>query len=241
MNAPSQVLTLKIDGRDVTGRADETILQVARENGIFIPTLCYMDSLTPIGACRMCLVEIKGSSKLFAACVTHIAEGMEVTTQSERLARYRRMNVELLFSERNHICSVCVANGHCDLQTLAQQTGVTYVNFPYRNPRLPVDASHERFGLDHNRCVLCARCVRVCDEIEGAHVWDMGGRGIETHVVADLDLPWGESETCTSCGKCVQICPTGALFNKGLAAAESVKHRSFLVRLAAMREGDDER
>jgi bidirectional [NiFe] hydrogenase diaphorase subunit len=241
MNAPSQVLTLKIDGQDVTGRADETILQLARENGIFIPTLCYQDSLTAIGACRMCLVEIKGSPKLVSACVTHIAEGMEVLTKSERLNRYRRMIVELLFSERNHICSVCVANGHCDLQTLARDTGVTYVDFPYRHPRLKVDASHERFGLDHNRCVLCTRCVRVCDEIEGAHVWDLGGRGIEACIVADLDLPWGESTTCTSCGKCVQICPTGALFKKGLAASESVKHRSFLTRLAAMREEEDER
>jgi bidirectional [NiFe] hydrogenase diaphorase subunit len=83
--------------------------------------------------------------------------------------------------------------------------------------------------------------VRVCDEIEGAHVWDFGGRGVETRVVADVNLPWGESMTCTSCGKCVQVCPTGALFKKGLAAAESVKHRSFLVRLTAMRESDDER
>jgi bidirectional [NiFe] hydrogenase diaphorase subunit len=241
MTTPSQVLTLKIDGQDVTGRADETILQVARENGIFIPTLCYLDSLTAIGACRLCLVEIKGSAKLVSACVTVITQGMEVSTGSERLERYRRMIVELLFSERNHICSVCVANGHCDLQTLAVRTGVTYINFPYRHPRLKVDASHERFGLDHNRCVLCTRCVRVCDEIEGAHVWDIGGRGIEACIVADLDLPWGESTTCTSCGKCVQVCPTGALFKKGLAAAESVKHRSFLVRLTEMREGEDER
>lgn len=241
MNTPSQVLTLKIDGKDVTGRAGETVLQVARENGIEIPTLCYLEGLSIIGACRMCMVEIKGSPKLFAACATQIAEGMEVSTQTEHLKQYRRMNVELLFSERNHICSVCVANGHCDLQNLARQTGVTYIDFPYLSPKLPVDMSHDRFGLDHNRCVLCARCVRVCGEVEGAHVWDFGGRGGETRVVADLNLPWGESLSCTSCGKCVQVCPTGALFNQGLAAAESVKHRSFLVRLTAMRESDDER
>lgn len=240
MISPSQVLTLKIDGQDVTGRADETILRVARDNGIFIPTLCFLDSLTPIGACRLCLVEIKGSPRLFAACVTHIAEGMEILTRSERLDRYRKMIVELLFAERNHICSVCVANGHCDLQTLAKQVGVTYVDFPYRSPGLGVDASHERFGLDHNRCVLCTRCVRVCDEVEGAHVWDLAGRGIEAHIVADLDIPWGASDTCTSCGKCVQICPTGALFKKGVAAAELVKHRGFLTQLTAMREGEDE-
>ncbi len=236
MTTPSQVLTLKIDGQDVTGRADETILQVARENGIHIPTLCFLDSLSPLGACRLCLVEIKGSPRLFAACVTYIAEGMEVLTKSDRLNKYRRMIVELLFAERNHICSICVANGHCDLQDLAREMGVTYVDFPYRYPRLGVDASHERFGLDHNRCVLCMRCVRVCGEVEGAHTWDVAGRGIEAHVSADLDFPWGDSDTCTSCGKCVQVCPTGALFKKGVAAAEMVKHRSFLVRLTAMRE-----
>ncbi len=239
MISPSQVLTLRIDGQDVTGRADETILQVARENGIHIPTLCYLDSLTAIGACRLCLVEVKGAPRLFSACVTYIAEGMEVLTQSERLNKYRRMIVELLFAERNHICSVCVANGHCDLQGLAREVGVTYVDFPYRHPRLGVDASHERFGLDHNRCVLCTRCVRVCDEVEGAHVWDLAGRGIEARVAADLDIPWGQSDTCTSCGKCVQVCPTGALFKKGVAAAELVKHRSFLVRLTAMREEEE--
>jgi bidirectional [NiFe] hydrogenase diaphorase subunit len=240
MTTPSQVLTLKIDGQDVTGRADETILQVARENGVHIPTLCFLDGLSAIGACRLCLVEIKGSPRLFAACVTYIAEGMEVLTKSERLSRYRRMIVELLFSERNHVCSVCVANGHCDLQTLAREMGVTYVDLPYRHPRLGVDASHERFGLDHNRCVLCTRCVRVCDEVEGAHVWDLSGRGIAARIAADLDVPWGTSETCTSCGKCVQICPTGALFKKGVAAAEMVKQRAFLAQLTAMREDGNE-
>jgi bidirectional [NiFe] hydrogenase diaphorase subunit len=103
-----------------------------------------------------------------------------------------------------------------------------------------VDASHERFGLDHNRCVLCTRCVRVCDEVEGAHVWDIAGRGIEARIAADLDTPWGTSETCTSCGKCVQVCPTGALFKKGVAAAEMVKQRSFLVQLTALREDGNE-
>lgn len=236
MNVPSQVLTLKIDGQDVTGRADETVLQVARENGLHIPTLCYLEGLSPVGACRLCLVEVKGSHKLLPACVTHIAEGMEVTTRSERLDTYRKMMVELLFAERNHVCSVCVINGHCDLQNLAREMDVTYVDFPYRHPRLGVDASHERFALDQNRCVLCTRCVRVCDEVEGAHVWDVAGRGINARIVAELDLPWGDSDTCTSCGKCVQVCPTGALFKKGLAATEMVKERDFLMRLVMMRE-----
>jgi bidirectional [NiFe] hydrogenase diaphorase subunit len=161
---------------------------------------------------------------------------MEVYTQSERLQKYRRMVLELLFSERNHICSVCVVNGHCELQSMAQILGMTHVSVPYRFPRLPADASHERFVVDHNRCILCTRCVRVCDEIEGAHTWDVMGRGIDSRVITDLNQPWGESETCTSCGKCVNVCPTGALFEKGKPVYERLKKRQFLPYLTMMRE-----
>jgi len=169
MRPVAPVKTLKIDGRDLSGRQEETILDVARQNGIFIPRLCEMDGLSDVGACRMCLVEIKGQNKLLPACVTSVEEGMEVTTDSERLQNYRRMILELLFTERNHVCSVCVSNGHCEMQMLAQRLGITHVHFPYRYPKEEVDASHDRFVIDHNRCILCTRCVRVCDEIEGAH------------------------------------------------------------------------
>lgn len=236
MTAPSRVKTFKIDGRDISAREDETVLQVARENGIFIPALCEVPSLTAVGACRLCLVEIKGRPKLFPACVLHPEEGLEVVTDSERLAHYRRMIMELLFSERNHICSVCVSNGHCDLQELAIRLGVTHVHVPYRHPPASVDASHPRFLLDHNRCILCTRCVRVCDEIEGAHTWDIMGRGIGSRVIIDLDEAWGGSESCTSCGKCVQVCPTGALVEKGKSVTEMVKRRQFLNYLRIMRE-----
>jgi bidirectional [NiFe] hydrogenase diaphorase subunit len=235
--APIQrIKTLKINGRDVGGRENETILDLARESGIFIPTLCYLDGLSPWGACRLCLVEIKGSSKLFPSCVTVVEEGMEVTTDSERLRKYRRMILELLFAERNHVCAVCVSNGHCELQAAAQAAGLTHVHVPYRYPTLPVDASHDRFVIDHNRCILCTRCVRVCDEIEGAHTWDLTGRGGEARVITDLNQPWGSSDTCTLCGKCVQLCPTGALFEKGRSVAEMVKKQQFLDYLTLMRE-----
>ena len=162
---------------------------------------------------------------------------MEVTVNSERLAGIRRGILELLFAERNHVCSVCVANGHCDLQSLALRMGITHVHFPYQYPKQPVDASHERFVVDHNRCVLCARCVRVCDEIEGAHTWDMMGRGVDCRVITDLAQAWGASESCTGCGKCVQVCPTGALSEKGKSVAEMSKRRQFLPYLTLMREG----
>ncbi len=232
----STLVTLKINDRDLSARSDETILQIANENGIFIPTLCHLDGISSTGACRLCLVEVKGVPKLLPACVTYVTEGMEVYTESERLQKYRKMILELLFAEGNHICSVCVSNGHCDLQGLAQKLGMDHVTVPYRHSKRTVDASHARFILDHNRCVLCTRCVRVCDEIEGAHTWDVMGRGIDAAVITDLHQPWGESETCTSCGKCVQVCPTGALIDKGKSVAEMSKRREFLPYLTAMRE-----
>lgn len=229
------VKTFKINDEDVSGREDETILQIARENDIFIPTLCNMEGLSSVGSCRLCLVEVKGWNKLATACVTKIQEGMEVYTDSERLREYRRMIVELLFSEGNHICAVCVSNGRCELQDMAQILGMNHLVVPYRRPNLKIDASHERFINDQNRCILCTRCVRVCDEIEGAHTWDVMGRGIEATVITDLNEPWGASQSCTTCGKCVQICPTGALFEKGKSVAEMAKKREFLPYLTSMR------
>ncbi|MBX3085017.1 MAG: bidirectional hydrogenase complex protein HoxU [Anaerolineae bacterium] len=235
MNQPSRVKTLTIDGQPVSGRENESILDICRENNIFIPTMCHLDGLSPVGACRLCLVEVKGIPKLLPACVTRIEEGMEVVTNSERLMRYRKTILELLFAEGNHVCSVCVSNGHCDLQWMAQKLGMDHVHVPYRHPRRTVDASHDRFVIDHNRCILCTRCVRVCDEIEGAHTWDVMGRGIQSSVITDLETPWGDSDTCTSCGKCVQVCPTGALSIKGKSVAEMSKRREFLPYLATMR------
>jgi bidirectional [NiFe] hydrogenase diaphorase subunit len=230
------VKTLTIDGVQVSGAEGETILQIARENGIDIPTLCNLEGLSSTGACRLCMIEMKGSNRLFPACVTPVEEGMEVNTTSDRLAQYRKMIVELIFSERNHICAVCVSNGHCDLQAMAQRLGVDHIRFPYLNPRLGIDASHNQFEVDHNRCILCTRCVRVCDEIEGAHTWDLRNRGIRTLVITDFNSPWGESNTCTSCGKCVNVCPTGALAEKGKSVSEMAKRRQFLPYLVMRRE-----
>jgi len=230
------VKTLIIDGKHVGAEETETILDAAIDAEIQIPTLCHLEGLSNIGACRMCLVEVTGATKLLPSCVTLVSEGMEVKTNTERLRKYRLMILELLFAERNHVCSVCVANGHCDLQSLARQQGMAHVRFQYQYPKVPVDASHERFVIDHNRCILCTRCVRVCDEIEGAHTWDVMGRGTNSRVITDLNEPWGSSETCTSCGKCVQVCPTGALFEKGRSVAEMRKSREFLPYLTLMRE-----
>jgi bidirectional [NiFe] hydrogenase diaphorase subunit len=232
----SQKISVRIDGQLCTATEGETIFQVAAANGRYIPALCHMEGFSSAGSCRLCLVEVSGIGRLLPACTTPAQNGMSVTTDSETLAHNRRMVLELLFAERNHICAVCVSNGHCELQGLAQKLGVTHVRFPYTYPRLPVDSSHPRFVLDHNRCVLCSRCVRVCDEIEGAHVWDIASRGINSMLVAELDRPWGESQSCTSCGKCVQVCPTGALVEKGQAVEEMTKRNAVVTQLAARRE-----
>jgi bidirectional [NiFe] hydrogenase diaphorase subunit len=183
------------------------------------------------------MVEVAGVNRLLPACTTPAQDGMAVTTQSSRLRSYRQMALELLFAERNHVCAVCVSNNHCELQAMAMSLGVTQVRYRYSYPRLPVDATHPRFVLDHNRCILCTRCVRVCAEVEGAHVWNVAGRGVGSRLVAELNRPWGQASSCTSCGKCVQVCPTGALAEKGFAVEEMAKRGDSVVRLAAIRGG----
>lgn len=222
------VVTLTINGDLVSARDDQSLLDAMREQGVHVPTLCNLEGLSARGGCRLCLVEVEGIPKLLPACTTSVQEGMIVHTHTERLVEYRKMTLEMLFAERNHVCSVCVMNGHCELQSVAAEEGMDTVRFSYLSPDLPMDASHARFVLDHNRCILCDRCVRVCDEVEGAHTWDVKNRGVNSRLVSDLNQPWGDSESCTSCGKCVQVCPTGALFEQGATVAEMQKDTEFL-------------
>ena len=222
------VITFTIDGEQYSAKEENTILHIAHENKINIPTLCFLEGLSLLGACRLCMVEVEGSSKLLPACSTKPTEGMIVHTNTERLKRYRKIIVELLASEGNHQCAVCVVNGDCELQDLAYEVGLDHVRFPYLYPKKSLDATQKDFVQDRNRCVLCTRCVRVCHEVEGAHVWDIAGRGINCEIIADLNQPWGTSISCTSCGKCVRVCPTGALFEKGATIGEVHKERAFV-------------
>jgi len=232
-----QKVSIRIDGEYVGAKEGQTILEVARKAGKYIPALCYMEGLSAVGACRLCIVEVSGVGRLLPACTTPVQDGMSVTTNSEKLARYRRMIVDFLLSERNHYCAVCVSNGHCELQGLAQKFGITHVHYGYGYPKMPVDLSHERFVLDHNRCILCTRCVRVCAEVEGAHVWDVASRGIRTMLTGELNRPWGAVRSCTGCGKCVQVCPTGAMAEKGWAVEEMTKRSDPISWLATQRGG----
>lgn len=231
-----RVKTFKIDGIDVTGKSNSTILEVAREHEIHIPTLCYLEGLTSVGACRMCIVEVAGNSKLIPACTAKIKEGMEVTTNSPRLLKHRKMILSMIFAERTHTCSVCVSNGSCELQDQATTLGLEHSQVEYIHQGFDIDASHKEYVYDPNRCILCTRCVRVCDEVEGAHALDILGRGIEAKIIHDMDEPWALSESCTSCGKCVHVCPTGALFEKGVSATEMVKKKNIITNLIQARK-----
>ena len=231
----SERIMLRIDGEYVTTDPGRTILEVAREAGIDIPTLCAVPGLSDVGACRLCLIEVRGNNRLLPACTTEVEGGMVVVTRSGRLDDYRRMIIELLLAERNHVCAVCVSNGACELQSLATRLGATHSPWTHRHPRLAVDASHPKFVEDPNRCVLCSRCVRVCGEVEGAHTWAIAGRGIQSHLVTDLGDAWGGSTSCSYCGKCVEVCPTGALSHKGRATGEMPKGRWDVSELIRMR------
>ena len=163
----TEKVKVRIDGEVIAATAGQTILEVARANNKYIPALCYMEGLSAVGACRLCMVEVAGAARLLPACTTPVQEGLAVVTSSPQLQSYRKIALELLLVERNHVCAVCVSSGHCELQSLAQEHGVTHVRYPYNFPRLSVDTTHPRYVLDHNRCVLCSRCVRTCAEIEG--------------------------------------------------------------------------
>jgi bidirectional [NiFe] hydrogenase diaphorase subunit len=235
------VKRIKVNGQNISARVDESILEAAKGADIHIPTLCHLEGVGDVAACRVCLVELETpyGDRLVPACATPIEDGMSIKTHSPKLNDYRRMIVELLFAEGNHVCAVCVVNGNCELQDLAIEVGMDHSRFEYRFPVRKVDLSHQFFGKDDNRCIFCTRCVRVCDEIEGAHVWDVANRGYKSSIISGLNQSWGTVDACTDCGKCVQSCPTGALFKKGSSVSEMEKDRSTLEFLVNARKNHE--
>ncbi|MCX7682506.1 MAG: molybdopterin-dependent oxidoreductase [Anaerolineae bacterium] len=217
---------LTINGLQVTAQSGQTILEAARAAGIDIPTLCHHPMLSNHGACRMCLVEVKGMRTLQTACTCPVAEGMEVQTETDEINECRKFSLELLFSERNHYCMFCQVSGDCELQALAYRYGLDHWRYPRPYEKMAVDASDPYIIMEPNRCILCTRCIRACAEIVANHTLGLRERGSATMVMADLDVPLGQS-SCVECGVCLQVCPTGALIDARSAYgghAEEVTH-----------------
>ncbi len=203
------MVKLTIDGKAIEVSEGTTILAAAKEIGINIPTLCYFEKINEIGACRVCVCEVKGAEKLVAACNTVVCEGMEVLTNSPRVRAARKVNVELILSAHNCNCVACVRSGNCTLQTVANDLNVrtvAYENKVARNtwdPALPLQR-------DASKCISCMRCVNVCDELQGLAVWEVNGSGAHTKVTVRDGLSIGEAG-CAFCGQCITHCPVGAL------------------------------
>ncbi|MFN8497912.1 MAG: molybdopterin-dependent oxidoreductase [Anaerolineae bacterium] len=204
------MITLTIDGRIIQAAPGATVMEAALAHGIDIPRLCYHPELAPSGGCRLCLIEVEGRPAPQPSCGMLCADGLVVHTQSERLTTLRREIIDLFVSDHPLRCVICDKNGHCDLQRYAYQYGIAESSFDVEYSRLLYQDDNPFFIRDHQYCILCSRCVRVCDEIVGANAIEIAGRGFTSHVATPFDGPLVDS-TCVFCGNCVQVCPTAAL------------------------------
>jgi NADH-quinone oxidoreductase subunit G/NADP-reducing hydrogenase subunit HndD len=203
-------IELTINDTQVNGALGATILEVARAKGIDIPTLCYHEKLAPIGACRLCMVEIAGARTLVAACYTPVSQGMVVYTHSPKVVEARRAIVELMLASHPESCLVCDKANICELRQLAADLGVGLPRFRLRKKFYPIEDVSPYVIRDMSKCILCRRCVRGCSEIAGQNIFAIANRGFESKVVVDLDDPL-DKEVCRDCEVCTALCPTGAL------------------------------
>jgi formate dehydrogenase major subunit len=211
------MVQITINGKQIEVPEGTTVLRAAEMAGIYIPRLCDHKELTPYGGCRLCIVEVQGVRVPMASCTLPVNNGMVVNTETEALKKSRKFVLSMLFSERNHFCPFCqVSGGDCELQNAAYHEEMTHWPIQPAWNNFPVDTSHPYFVLDNNRCILCRRCVRACAEMAGNFTLSVAERGAKSMIVADTDVPLGES-TCIKCGSCVQICPTGAIIDKTTA------------------------
>ena len=224
------MVNIKINGMDVTVPKNYTILEAAKSIGLEIPTLCYLKEINAIGACRICVVEVKGARTLVAACTYPVAEGMEVQTNTTKVHDSRRMTLELILSTHDKKCLSCVRSGNCELQRLCLQFGVDKEDsFEGYNPRYDFDDSAMHMTRDNNKCILCRRCVAVCERQQAVGVIGPNDRGFNTHIGCAFDLNLDEV-ACVSCGQCIVVCPTGAIAEKDEtqkvwnALADQTKH-----------------
>lgn len=211
-------ITIKINGRTVTAPAGSTILEAARLADIEIPTLCFLKEINEIGACRICVVEVKGARTLMASCVYPISEGMEVWTNTPQVLDSRKKTLQLLLSNHERKCLSCVRSANCELQALCRELGVDDETlYDGEKNQSEIDASAAHMIRDNSKCILCRRCVAVCENIQGIGVIGANDRGFETHIGSAFEMGLGET-SCVSCGQCIAVCPTGALQEKDSTA-----------------------
>jgi formate dehydrogenase major subunit len=219
-------VTLTIDGFAVSVPERTSVMRAAMAAGIQVPKLCAYDMVDAFGSCRLCLVEIQGRLGTPASCTTPVAEGMVVTTQTERLKKLRRNVMELYISDHPLDCLTCPANGNCELQDMAGAVGLREVRYGYdgaNHLKAEKDESNPYFTFDASKCIVCSRCVRACEEVQGTFALTIDGRGFASHVAAGMDEPFLESE-CVSCGACVQACPTATLIEKSVIEIGQPEH-----------------
>jgi len=203
-------VNLTINGQKITARRTHTVLEAAEAAGIKIPALCHHPALEPIGACRVCLIEVSRQQPLYPACAYRVSEGLVVETNSPRVEKARRFALELILSDHPLDCMTCERTGSCELQDLAYQYGIKESSFPGVQHTYEIDTSNPFYERDYNKCIVCRRCVRACAEINGVEALGMIGRGFGTKVGAAFDTTMQDSP-CEFCGMCVEVCPTGAL------------------------------
>ena len=207
------MVNLKINGQEVSVPAGYTVLEAAREVGIDIPTLCYLKEYSETGSCRMCVVEIVGARALQAACVYPVAEGLEVLTHSPKVRKARKATLELLLSNHDRKCLTCIRNQNCELQTLADELGVTDIRYEGEIIPREIDDLSPSIVRDNNKCVLCRRCVNVCKNVQTVGAIDATERGFKTQIACAFNQSLAESN-CVNCGQCIAACPVGALKEK---------------------------
>jgi predicted molibdopterin-dependent oxidoreductase YjgC len=205
-----QKFSITIDGKELEASPGQTILEVARQNGIYIPTLCHYQGTTNVGACRVCAVEVENARSLIASCAMPVSPGMIINTNTDRVIQARKLVVELIWASGDHNCLTCEKNGDCELQDLIYQMGIEKPRFDIDPPGYGIEDTNSMIQRDLNKCILCGRCVRVCNEIQVHEVLDFSMRGSRAKVGPAFDEDYIESE-CVFCGSCVDACPVGAI------------------------------
>ena len=209
-----ETVTLKINGLTVTAPKGATILEAARIANIEIPTLCYLKDINAIGACRICVVEVKGARSLVASCVYPVNEGMEVFTNTPKVLASRKKTLELILSNHDKKCLTCVRSGNCELQKLCNDLGVDKDDrYAGTTNKYELDTSAPHMVRDNNKCILCRRCSAICEKVQGVGVIGANGRGFKTRITSAFEMGLGDT-SCVSCGQCIAACPTGALYEK---------------------------